>query len=122
MKGVIGFSIFLVSLLSGCVGVGPDGKRVVVVNLAPSPCIGVEQYADKIGAKATYEQLVSAEGTVEPQELVDYQETFALLQNQSKQACDLFNRGRIDWNQYQSEMQEVRAALKEIAVGMGVGE
>lgn len=102
--------------LCGCVGPGPNpGETAVVFNLAPSPCIGVEQYAEKIGSSAAYKDLVKAEADVEPQKLVDYEAKLALLQNQSQQACDLFNRGRINWDQYQSEMKDVRETLKEIA-------
>jgi hypothetical protein len=107
-------ALCLLSALFGCVGPGPSGNTAIVFNLAPSPCIGVEQYAKKIGAAATYKELIKAEANVEPLELVDYEAKLALLQNQSQQACDLFNRGRIDWAQYQSEMKGVRETLKEI--------
>ena len=97
----------LLTVLFGCVGIGPEGERVVVVNFAPSPCNGAEQYARKVGAEVTYEELI-AETTITPNVMVDYEAELAILQNQSKQACDLFNRGRTTWDQYQSEMREVR--------------
>ena len=102
------------TLLIGCAGPGPTDETVWVLNLAPSPCEAAEQYTKNPQITGNYEDKVEVKGSTTTQQLVEYRDQVALLQNQSKAACDLLNRGRITFEQYQSETREVRAELAKL--------
>lgn len=107
--------IALISVLSsGCAGPGPNGESVWVINLAPSPCEAAKQYTTNTEITAKYKDEIDLTGKTSKQKLVEYQDQVALLQNQSKAACDMLNRGRITFDQYQSEMREVRSQLEKM--------
>ena len=80
-------AVFASVLLSGCAGPGPTGK-----------------YKDEVEVKA---------GTT-AQKMVEYRDQVALLQNQSKAACDMLKSGQITFEQYQSEVREVRTQLTQL--------
>ncbi len=111
-RKMLSLSLLLFGLTS-CVGVGPTGERVVVINLAPSPCKAAEQYA-RTGEVSGEKADVKVKAGITAQELVKYRDRVALLEKQSAQACDLFNRGRTTFDQYQSEMRDVRTELSKI--------
>ena len=101
-------------LLVACAGPGPDGRTVWVLNLAPSPCVESQQTAKS--AEATFKKAADLEltGKLTSTEIVKIRDTIFLLHGQSQQACDFFNRGRINFEQYKGEMQEVRGGMLRI--------
>ena len=107
--------VFLATaMLLACAGPGPDGRTVWVLNLAPSPCVESQQTAKS--AEATFKNAAALEltGKLTSTELVKIRDTIFVLHNQSQQACDFFNRARINFDQYKGEMREVREGMLKI--------
>jgi hypothetical protein len=112
--GVIGVAL----ALFGCYGPGPDGKGVLVVNLTGSPCADVRQVGHTSEATLQYAKELEATGKIATTKLVDIEDRMFLLQSQADAACNFFNRGRISFDQYRSEMERVTAAMIQIKSGL----
>lgn len=113
-RGACEAALTVLLVLGGCAGPGQDGKTVWVLNLAPSPCVESQQTAKS--AETTFKQAADLEitGKLTSTELVKIRDTIYLLHGQSQQACDFFNRGRINFDQYKGEMREVREGMLKV--------
>ena len=101
-------------LLFSCAVPGPNGETVYSLDLGPDSCVEAQQFAKSGNAAINYMKQIEASGEISTVKLVEISQEIYLLNGQAAQACRFFSKGQISFEQYQSEMKEVRSLMLEL--------